>query len=248
MDLLNFDEIFKNKIFRVPDYQRGYAWEIPQLKDFWEDLINLSKNRSHYSGVITITRADDVKDDRNQYWLTKFYDVYEVVDGQQRLTTFVIFIQAFIELYRNIEENKGKNDDSIYISDSIKLAEVIASYLYKVKPSGNQFRIYKLGYTEDNPCYEYIRHRIFGENGNGEVQESIYTSNLYIAKEFFDKQLSKYYLTHQTEGLDDIFIKITQSFLFNVYKIENEFDKLIAFETMNNRWRNLSNLELLKKD
>lgn len=35
--LSNLITIFKNKLFRIPDYQRGYAWQIRQLKDFWED-------------------------------------------------------------------------------------------------------------------------------------------------------------------------------------------------------------------
>ena len=214
MKLLKLDQIFTKKIFRIPDYQRGYAWQIDQLKDFWEDLVNLSKDRSHYSGVLTIRKIlkQDIKPESKEHWLMNSYEVYEVVDGQQRLTTFVIFIQAFIELYKNIKENKDKNDDNIYISESIKLADVITSYLYKVKPTGNQFRTYKFGYTEDNPSYEYMRHRIFGESGHGEVQETFYTSNLSFAKEFFDKQLKKYYDNFKIDGLDEIFIKITQSF------------------------------------
>ncbi|EAK5748771.1 DUF262 domain-containing protein [Campylobacter lari] len=33
--------MFDGKYLRIPDYQRGYAWEYNQLKDFWEDLENL---------------------------------------------------------------------------------------------------------------------------------------------------------------------------------------------------------------
>ena len=33
--------IFPNRLFRIPDYQRGYAWQQPQLADFWDDLIHL---------------------------------------------------------------------------------------------------------------------------------------------------------------------------------------------------------------
>jgi uncharacterized protein with ParB-like and HNH nuclease domain len=35
----SLDSLFKDKIFRIPYYQRGYAWQKSQLKDFWEDLI-----------------------------------------------------------------------------------------------------------------------------------------------------------------------------------------------------------------
>ena len=37
-----FDAYFQNKIYRIPDYQRGYAWQdLTALWDFWEDVINL---------------------------------------------------------------------------------------------------------------------------------------------------------------------------------------------------------------
>lgn len=36
--LQSLSEIFNEKFFRIPDFQRGYAWEEAQLKDFWEEL------------------------------------------------------------------------------------------------------------------------------------------------------------------------------------------------------------------
>jgi len=35
-ELVSFKNIFKDRIFKIPDYQRGYAWTTRQLKDFWE--------------------------------------------------------------------------------------------------------------------------------------------------------------------------------------------------------------------
>jgi len=46
------DSLFKEKLFRIPDYQRGYAWGREQLGAFWEDLVNLPDGRSHYTGPI----------------------------------------------------------------------------------------------------------------------------------------------------------------------------------------------------
>ena len=53
-NLKTLPEIFNNKIFRIPDYQRGYAWENKQLNDFWNDLSNLDEKRIHYTGMITV--------------------------------------------------------------------------------------------------------------------------------------------------------------------------------------------------
>ncbi len=38
MELLNLDGVVEKGMFEIPSYQRGYAWQIRQLKDFWNDL------------------------------------------------------------------------------------------------------------------------------------------------------------------------------------------------------------------
>ena len=63
-ELQSLSQIFQNKIFRIPDYQRGYAWLEPQLRDFWEDLINLRPDRSHYTGLLSIKMLE--KDETNR--------------------------------------------------------------------------------------------------------------------------------------------------------------------------------------
>lgn len=46
--------------------------------------------------------------------------------------------------------------------------------------------------------------------------------------------------------LEEVYTKITQHFLFNMYIISDDIDVYVTFETMNNRGKPLSNLELLK--
>jgi uncharacterized protein with ParB-like and HNH nuclease domain len=85
------DSLFKEKLFRIPDYQRGYAWGREQLDAFWEDLVNLPDGRSHYTGVLTLKEipGSEVHEDAKEFWLVDdhSYKVYHIVDGQQRLTT-----------------------------------------------------------------------------------------------------------------------------------------------------------------
>lgn len=246
----SLDSLFKEKIFRIPDYQRGYAWQKSQLKDFWEDLINLSDNRSHYTGVLTLKelRSNDIGDSDNEYWLVEdhSYKMYHIVDGQQRLTTFVIFLQAFIDFVKQLEDYVGKEDRDIYITDSLNLEAVTSKYLFKVKPTGDRYRTYKFGYTVDNPSYEYLRYKIFNEDGVGSIEETFYTLNLKNAKRYFSEQLEELYSENGLDGLHEIYKKLTKKFLFNEYVIKDEFDVFVAFETMNNRGKKLSDLELLK--
>ncbi|MCK5296690.1 MAG: DUF262 domain-containing protein, partial [Alphaproteobacteria bacterium] len=54
MKLHSLNDIFERRLFRIPDYQRGYAWQEDQLKDFWEDIIQITSAHIHYMGVLTI--------------------------------------------------------------------------------------------------------------------------------------------------------------------------------------------------
>ncbi|MFW1170028.1 DUF262 domain-containing protein, partial [Vibrio parahaemolyticus] len=74
MKLQNLNEIFKGRLLRIPDYQRGYAWLEHQLEDFWEDLLQLDPERVHYTGVITLESVN------KQQWSLWENDLW-VIDG-----------------------------------------------------------------------------------------------------------------------------------------------------------------------
>src|SRR5690606_1532884 len=80
----------------------------------------------------------------------------------------------------------------------------------------------------------------------GTVAETFYTLNLSNAKRYFTVQLRDLHARDGTDGLQDVYKKLTKRFLFNEYVIKDEFDVFVAFETMNNRGKKLSDLELLK--
>ncbi|HNR02418.1 MAG TPA: DUF262 domain-containing protein [Anaerolineaceae bacterium] len=246
----SLDNLYKGKIFRIPDFQRGYAWKKEQLKDFWEDLVNLSGNRSHYTGLLSLKLIEDreIKENSKEYWLVDdhSYHVYQIIDGQQRLTTFIIFIQAFIEFVRSLPENFGKADKEIYLSESMNIVDVLDKYIYRTKPTGDQFRTYLFGYEIDNPSYDYLRYKILDEPGAGTINETFYTLNLSNAKIYFNGQIKALYENEGMEGLQHIYKLLTKRFLFNEYIIKDEFDVFVMFETMNNRGKSLSDLELLK--
>ena len=65
------ESLFKEKLFRIPDYQRGYAWQEEQFRAFWEDLVNLPGGKSHYTGVLTLRKVPDasVARDSREFWL-----------------------------------------------------------------------------------------------------------------------------------------------------------------------------------
>ena len=243
------ESLFKEKLFRVPDYQRGYAWQRDQLRAFWEDLVNLSGGQMHYTGVLTLTKIKTplIPKDSKEFWLVDdhSYHLFHVVDGQQRLTTFVVFIQAFADFIQSLPENADKSMREIYVTDSLTLSDLEERYLFRTNPRGG-YRTYVFGYTEDNPSDEYFRVRILSEQEGKQVQETFYTLNLENAKHYFAGQINGWHAAKGMDGLADLFKRLTKRLLFNEYIIDEGFDVFVAFETMNNRGKKLSDLELLK--
>ncbi|MGK0269551.1 MAG: hypothetical protein ACI88H_000183 [Cocleimonas sp.] len=246
-ELQTLEDVFNKKLFRIPDYQRGYAWGKKQLVEFWEDLISLDKRRSHYTGVLSIKEVPEETSSKwnDESWLLNRYKPYFVVDGQQRLTTISIFLQCLVEAVKCHPSTKGVLEESIFLGDDT-LSEVIKTYIVITEPKHRITRSYKFGYEANNPSFEFLRYRIFNEENPGTLTETFYTLNLENAKVFFTENINKHVEMHGIEALSDLYQKLTQKFLFNLYEIDDNFDVFVAFETMNNRGKKLSDLELLK--
>ena len=81
-------ELFDSKIsFIIPVYQRAYSWDKANWSVFFEDIVEQLHRSNGYSyGNILLETIDVSK--------------YEVIDGQQRLTTLIIFMRSLINVSR----------------------------------------------------------------------------------------------------------------------------------------------------
>ncbi|MCZ2563432.1 DUF262 domain-containing protein [Bacteroides fragilis] len=235
--LLSLSEIFNNKIFRIPDFQRGYSWEERQLEDFWEDIQNLSPNKIHYIGLLTvepIKESDIVNIEKwkDDLWLfKKRLSAYYVIDGQQRLTTLIILLH---EILRTFSDDEGINYG--------QKSEWIDRFLYRSYNS--IYKSFVFGYEKDNPSDEYFKTKILEQESAtaDKYPETLYTANLMFAKKYFAKKLK----VLNKESKESIFDKVVNRLKFNYYEIDDSLDVYVTFETMNNRGKSLSHLELLK--
>lgn len=235
--LQSLSEIFNNKIFRIPDFQRGYSWEERQLDDFWEDIQNLNSDKIHYIGLLTVEPikscdVQNVEKWKDDLWLLKKgMSAYYVIDGQQRLTTLIILLH---EILRTFDDNEGIN----YGAKS----EWIDRFLYR---SYNQiYKSFVFGYEKDNPSDEFFKTKILEQDSSAadKYPETLYTANLMFAKNYFAKKLKML----NKEDKEEIFDKAVNRLKFNYYEIDDSLDVYVTFETMNNRGKDLSHLELLK--
>lgn len=238
--------LFQNRLFRIPDYQRGYAWQQSQLVDFWDDIINLQDDRYHYTGLLSLKelKKKAISSWGEDIWMVNAgFKACHIVDGQQRLTTFIVLLNELIEIAK--AENKDLTENDIVLGFET-LKYIRSKYICRHRPPNNQITTYLFGYEVDNPSAEYLKYRVFNEPYSGSVNETYYTKNLKYAKEFFKKNISELYADEGMEGLSNLYLKLTQRLMFNIHEIDDDYDVFVAFETMNNRGKKLTNLELLK--
>ena len=134
-DLQSISNLFSSALYRIPDYQRGYAWQREQYQDFWFDLVNLDSCRKHYTGVLTLKEIPESEIEKSspERWLIDgSYSLYHVIDGQQRLTTCIILLQCIIEVVREMPVNAGKSDAEIVFCNK-KLESYVELFLFEKK-------------------------------------------------------------------------------------------------------------------
>ncbi len=206
MELLTLDGVVEKGVFEIPSYQRGYAWQKEQLKDFWNDLEHVSKlgDKFHYMHSLTLRELENEFED----------SAFEIIDGQQRLATSLILLG----LLAKITQHKDPKYSLINL-------EPILSYKY-----------YGLS--------EAFRAIMEEEKDLERFQTSFYAKNLIDAYAFFqEKKIRNLPNTTLNKLLD----ALTKKMLFSVVELnDNRIDPFSSFETINNRGKDLSTLELLK--
>ena len=86
----SIDEAFRECFYIVPDYQREYVWtdrEVHQLLEDINDQIDAGSNKEYFIGTVLVSPTDQ----KNHY---------EVIDGQQRLTTFFLLLCCLKHLFK----------------------------------------------------------------------------------------------------------------------------------------------------
>ncbi len=191
--MLSLQEIFTQRIFRIPDYQRGYAWEKEQLKDLWQDIKNLYDNdRPHYMGMIGVEpiEAEDYKNwgGVNLNIHKGRYKFYHIVDGQQRFLTLIVLLFDIIDSME--EDEKLLGDSKIHL---------LNKYIFR-NDTNDDNNLYIVGYEQDDPSHDFLINKIFKHSVKGGITNTAYTKNIAFAKRFFStriKEIVKYKINNK---------------------------------------------------
>jgi hypothetical protein len=227
----SLQQLFVDRVFRVPDYQRGFAWEERQITELLEDMETLPAGRDHYTGTLVLHRADnghEITDDAGTS-----YSLYDVVDGQQRLTTISILLDRLAAELSAFDEAEALADGTRRM------------YIAARDPHGTP--LYKLTLNDDSRAF--FRDAILEAHPVIAGPTIASHSRLIAAKERFSS-----YLTAKRAELDggyeaflrDLHAKITRQLKWTLYEVETSADVGVIFEVMNDRGKALSELDKVK--
>lgn len=226
------EDVFSGCVFQIPDYQRYYSWEKEHYKDLWEDLLNILRQkrkgkgeREHYMGTIICKKNGRVERTKGVSDLYK----YDIVDGQQRLTSLTLLLRAIFDKYQELE---GENDvinqkEERYMEDS------------KITDKKTKMRLQ--GEDEE----------VFRDIIKGRDPRQIQTPSqrrLKNAYNFFRENLEEVGDNGFDSESDFIFelLEAISELQFMVYTIKSEEKATLIFESVNDRGKSLSNLDKTK--
>jgi hypothetical protein len=211
--LLGLPNIFEDRFFTIPDYQRGYAWEEKQVRELLTDIEHVLRDNAqlrHYTGTLVFSCSPDVSE-------TEF----DVVDGQQRLTTLVILMQA---LYAYLSGGDGERLKKLYIERGRYGSE---RYVLRMNMESRQF----------------FENRVMrGERTTRPTMES--HGRLLKAQQICEGWLKRIHAA----GVEaqDVRHAMESELGFLVYAPRDTAETGIMFEVINNRGKPLSELEKVK--
>jgi uncharacterized protein with ParB-like and HNH nuclease domain len=114
--LVSVYKLFKDQAYEIPAYQRDYSWDTEQWEQLWNDLSDFKSNSAeeHFLGPLIVTPAENGG------------DTYEVIDGQQRLTTLQIIIAIVRDCWIQMG-NKSTTKSGVSVPNKQMTAELIYS-------------------------------------------------------------------------------------------------------------------------
>lgn len=216
------DIMSNNKSYTVPPFQRDYAWGEEQIEELWQDFEGaIEEKTQHFMGYLVLKSTEA--------------GFFEIIDGQQRLTTITLMIiAALFQLKKLVENNDStkENQERIDYYHKAYLAVFDASTLETSR---------KLTLNDNNKKH-FID--IIARGYTVPKLRILTASNrkLNRALEFFQRKLAAY----DGEQLANFVKNIEKGFLFTTITVEDDLDAFTIFETLNARGIFLSAPDLLK--
>lgn len=228
---LSIEKLF-NDFYIIPDYQREYIWKDKQIDEFfqdiyeefikWENISSISPSQTiqYFIGSIIVYLRND--------------KLYEVIDGQQRITTAYIFLCAIRDYLKMIKPSESTKLLSKQISDTT------------IDRDGNDISRYRvtLQYRDSID----VLNKLADSQNLDNIENTASAQNIKNAYENILKSLKDNFDNNKQSVIN--IKRFYAFFIQNVFLVRTKTDTLAdalrVFATINNRGVNLDAIDLVK--
>ncbi len=227
---VNYLELIGNgKSYRVPPYQRDYAWTEEEWEALWNDVLELREpaEARHYMGALVVKGDSDRE--------------FTIIDGQQRLATISVLSLAIIAKLQRIA------DRDIDPERNRERATELRNRFIGEKDPASLVEISRLNLSRADDAFyqDYLVQLRTPPNPPGLTRSN---ALLWKCFQYFSKQLDALNdVQDNGEALARILSEsVARRLLFILITVEDELNAYTVFETLNARGLELTTADLLK--
>lgn len=207
----SLEDLLQLSAFHIPAYQRAYAWGEPQLAAFVDDLRQQTQTRrgnptkDYFLGTVLLHEVEPKK--------------VHIVDGQQRLTTSVIFAACALA------------QGNVLSGAKVSIEVLRDTFVFSQVKRFQRLRTI----DEDNPFFHSYVLRL---SDVATTPESPSASRIKAAFDYFAASV-------QPAEWEDLLLTLSTAKVM-VYSVGSPADATLIFELQNDRGKRLTDLEALK--
>lgn len=231
-----------DSLYKISNYQRFYVWDESKVDTYLNDILLTLKRRDsddsvmHYFGQIIILEADEDRRGRK---------TYEVIDGQQRLTTFLMFVACLHGKSIQLAKTHSEIAD-----EAKKLQKKCMGYLESEKPNADRAPKLKLSET-DNSYYTTIllnlcNNEEIAKHTNPESHKRLYAAQARIRSRLSSIISNQATAADKLAFMEKMLGTATDAFQVVVIRPTEERHTYQLYQVVNDRGEPLTEGELLK--
>lgn len=188
----------KHEIFVIPEYQRGYSWDILRCDKLWQDIedyIESGPEDPYFFGTIICDCS--------------IANEFRLIDGQQRTTTFLLLLRAILMRLTEVLANFSRDDDSKALEKGLlKNREKIIELLYKADDE-------KVVEIDEN--WDAARGTLVLDNKSINEQYKAELAKILDAKDFYEAEAAVYKIPRRQK--DNKYTNFFRNFKFFYEKL-----------------------------
>ena len=210
--------------YRIPRFQRDYSWSEDEWEDLWADILGILQEGgepAHYMGYLVLQSQDDKS--------------FDVIDGQQRLTTLTLVVLAAMKNLQRLVNDKTQAEQNQRRIDQIR-----QTYIGYLDPVTLVSRT-KLTLNRNNDSYFQTYLVPLGHLPQRGFRASEHS--LRKAFEWFEKRVRDYAKRQGGDegmALASLVETMSDKLFFTVISVTDELNAFKVFETLNARGVRLS--------